>query len=116
MTRSKLEAYYEREFGPRDREPDELADDSPVRRPARPERGPVRRRGFGIGRMLKLTLMLGPMTILLGASFLMDCERAAARGSWVPEILRGTACARRNLASRVLHLDGDLRTVANSLR
>ena len=115
MKRSKLEAYYEQEFGPRDHEPE---DDSPARRPSRRDRDPVRPRrgGFGFGRMLKLTLMLGPMALLLGASFLMDCQGAAARGSWIPEMLHGAACARRNLAGRVLHLEGDLGTVANSLR
>ena len=114
MKRSKLEAYYEREFGPRDEEPD----DGPLRRP--PGRGPAparprRRGGFGVLRLLKVTLMLGPMTILLAASLLMDCQ-GNARGTWVPDLLRSTACARRDLAGRILHLDGDLRTVANGLR
>ncbi|KQP33919.1 hypothetical protein ASF49_08685 [Methylobacterium sp. Leaf104] len=118
MKRSKLEAYYEREFGPRDQEPDDSPDDSPDDQPVRRPRDSARRRrgGFGIGRMLKLTLMLGPMTLLLGAGFLMDCQGAAARGSWLPEIVHNTACARRNLAGRVLNLEGDLRTVANGLR
>ncbi|KQP75724.1 hypothetical protein ASF41_14815 [Methylobacterium sp. Leaf111] len=115
MKRSKLEAYYEQEFGPRDDEPD----DRPLRRSSGRDRAPARPRGrrggFGIVRLLKVTLMLGPMTILLAASLLMDCQ-GGVRGSWVPDILRSTACARRDLAGRVLHLDSDLRTVTNGLR
>jgi hypothetical protein len=115
MKRSKLEAYYEQEFGPRDDE----SEDRPPRRPSGRDRAPARPRrqrgGFGFFRLLKVTLMLGPVTILLAASLLMDCQ-GSARGSWVPDLLRSTACARRDLAGRMLHLDSDLRTVASGLR
>lgn len=115
MKRSKLETYYRDQFGapemPED-EPDEPA-------PTRSQRGrgepPPRRRGFGVFRLFKLTLMLGPMAILLGATLLMDCQ-SAPQGSWIPGIVRSTACARRDLGSRVLSLEGNLRMVANSIR
>lgn len=117
MKRSKLEAYYHDQFGARDAVADEPDDSPPPRRrgrePARP-RAP-RASGFGLFRILKLTLMLGPMTVLLGATLLMDCQRSA-QASWVPDILRSTACARRDLAGRVLSLDSQLRTVANNIR
>jgi len=115
MKRSKLETYYHTQFGPPDHDGEEP--DAP-RRP-RWRREPAQRRreqgGFGVFRMLKLTLMLGPMAIMLGATLLMDC-RSSAPGSWVPEILRSTACARRDLAGRMFSLDGNLRLVADSIR
>ncbi|MCJ2033638.1 hypothetical protein [Methylobacterium sp. J-068] len=116
MKRSKLEAYYRDQFGAPESDAVEPDDAPPVRR-RRPEprRRDARRGGFGVFRMLKLTLMLGPMALLLGATLLMDCNRSA-QGSWVPEILRGTACARRDLAGRVFSLDSNLRTVANAIR
>lgn len=114
MKRSKLEAYYVETFGAREAEGDDEPDRSasPRRRDVRPARR--RRSGFGVLRLFKLALMLGPMSILLGATLLMDCQ-SVSRGSWVPEILRSTACARRDFAGRVLNLDGNLRTVVNSI-
>lgn len=118
MKRSKLEIYAHERFGP----PDELDAVTPEDSGSapRPRHEPVRRRrarrgGIGVWGAIKLVLMLGPMAILLGATMLTECG-GAAQGSWMPEFLRSTACARRDLTGRVFSLEGQLRTVAAGLR
>lgn len=118
MTRSKLETYYRERFGADDTSPEtELRDDAPrpVRARSEPDRRRKRQGGLGIVRLLKLTLMLGPMALLLGMTFLTDC-RGFAQHSWLPEMMRSGACARRELAGRVLSLDGSLRSLVSGIR
>ncbi|GJD73405.1 hypothetical protein [Methylobacterium goesingense] len=126
MKPSKLEAYYRDQFGA-DTPPQ---DDAPAQPwPARPARSDpprrARRGGLGLFGLLKLALMFGPMAFLLGTALLSDCRGGAQaswfrsdwmQASWIPEMLRGSACARRDLAGRALSLDDQLRTIANGIR
>ena len=108
MRASKLERYYQAEFGPRT-DPD--AEDPRPERRRRPERTAGRARGPGLFR---LALLLGPMACL-GASFLMPCG-VGARPGFLPQGLVSAVCARQDVTAQILGLEGRFRSIPGGVR
>ena len=108
MRVSKLERYYQAEFGPR--EASETPDPRPAR-PRRPDRASAPRRGPG---PFKLLLLFGGLGFF-GASLLMPCG-AGARPGFLPQGLVSAVCARQEVTAHVLGLDDRLRALASALR
>lgn len=108
MRVSKLERYYQAEFGPRD-DPD-APEPAPVRTRA-PERMGGRRRGPG---PVKLVLLLGGVGFL-GASLLMPCGSGAGPG-FLPQGLVAAVCARQAVTGHIRGLDDRFRSIASALR
>lgn len=110
MKRSKLETYYVETFGERD-EADESA--RPPRRAARPE--PRQRGSFGRRLVVRLGLIFAPMAILGIAGAMTDCGARPA-SSVLPDIVRGTICARHSLMGQSASLESTFRTLSDHLR
>ncbi|MCJ2083252.1 hypothetical protein [Methylobacterium sp. J-090] len=112
MRPSKLERYYQAEFGPRD-DPD--ADEAPPPRGRRPEREARHERSArrGVGPF-KLVLLLGSLGFF-AASVLMPCG-AGNRPGFLPQGLVSAVCARQEVAGHVLGLEDRFRSISNALR
>lgn len=111
MRLSKLERYYQAEFGPRD-DPDD-ADPRPVR-PSRAEDVAPRRRGPGLFKILLLVSSLASFGTFV-VTALMPCG-AGSRPAFLPQGLVAAACARQDLFGQLFTLQAQLRSIATGMR
>jgi hypothetical protein len=108
MGLSRLERYYQAEFGPRD-DPD--AEAPPPERPRREARTAERRRGPG---PFKLVLLLGSVGFL-AASLLMPCGYGARPG-FLPQGLVAAVCARQAITGQIFGFEERFRSISGALR
>lgn len=125
MARSKLERFRDAHFpgesdhmaAPGDGSDPRSAHAVPARSPAPARNGRgSRRSGRGVGgiyRVVKLVLLLAPLAFLLLTTFV---ECGPRPSSMVPDFVRTTACARRDLSRHALSIEGTLKTVSDRLR